>query len=256
MRILIAEDEPPAVDRLRVLLGSLPEVRVVGTAINGREALRAIAELRPDLVLLDIQMPEMSGLQVASDLQGDRPEIVFVTAFENFAPDAFAVDAADYLLKPVRFDRLRQAIQRADRRARERAALAAAPHAARSEEADEHRQGFWAPTRTGQVRVSLASIDWIEAAKDYVLLHTPARSYMLRMTMAAMEEKLAGSDLIRAHRSAFIRPDRVQAVERTSKWQMSLTMRDGVSVPVGPSHMKKVLAAIGVQGGDQSAMDV
>ena len=238
MRVLIADDEPPAVERLRLLLAGLDQVEVVGAAVDGGEAAEMIARLKPDLVLLDIQMPRKTGLPAE-----DRPEIVFVTAFESFAADAFEVEAADYLLKPVRYDRLRQAIERASRRSQERAALAAQPAASPADEADAS-VAFWVTTRSGQVRVPLFAIDWIEAAKDYVLLHTPQRSHLLRTTMSALEERLAGSEMIRVHRSAFVRPSRVEAIERPSKWQVALVMAGGVSVPVGPSHISRVMDAV------------
>ena len=108
-RVLLVDDEPPALERRAAFFANMPDIQGVGTAANGLEANDKIAALAPDLVMLDIQMPELSGLAVAGALPFDkRPEIVFVTAFEHFAPDAFEVEAADYLLKPVRFDRLRQ----------------------------------------------------------------------------------------------------------------------------------------------------
>ena len=158
MRVLIVDDEPAALERLEVLIRQIPGVELVGSAADGESALAAISDLRPDLVLLDIQMPDLNGLTVASLLPiQQRPEIVFVTAFEIFAADAFEVEALDYLLKPVRFDRLRQAIERAKRR-REKVAQPADPMI--------DGRAIWVQTRTGSVRVSLSEIDWIEAAKD------------------------------------------------------------------------------------------
>src|SRR6478735_8636882 len=105
MRVLLVDDEPAALERLQALFEQIGEVEVAGVARNGREALAQIEALKPDLVMLDIQMPELSGLSVAGALPAEaRPEIVFVTAFEMYAADAFDVEAADYLLKPVRFD--------------------------------------------------------------------------------------------------------------------------------------------------------
>lgn len=242
MRILIADDELPAVERLTLLLEGMEGVTVVGSAGDGQQALEAIKMLAPDLVLLDIQMPHLSGMGVAAGLDQDRrPEIVFVTAFESFAADAFEVEASDYLLKPVRYDRLRQAVLRADRRRRERAALFSQPPAASNASGEDC---FWVPTRTGEVRVPVSSIDWIEADRDYVILHTTQRGHLVRMTMAAVQERLAGGGLIRVHRSAYVRPSRVVSVVKNSKWQISLIMEDGVSVPVGPSHRSRVLEAV------------
>ena len=240
MRILLVDDEPAALERLSALLAQAPEVSVVGTARNGREAAEAIAALHPDLVLLDIQMPERSGLAVAAALPPEeRPEIVFVTAFELYAADAFEVEAADYLLKPVRFDRLRQAIERARRRKAERTAFARAEEA-EAAPAGEDPDGFWVQVRTGFVRVPLAQIDWIEAAKDYVLLHTATRSHIHRATMNALERRLNPAELIRVHRSAFVRPARVSEIQRLGKGLISLVLQDGVNIAVGPSYVNAV----------------
>ena len=117
LRTLVVDDEPLAIERLTFLLNDISGTKVVGSACNGREAVEQIAALKPDIVFLDVQMPEQNGLRVAAAVpEEERPEIVFVTAFEQYAADAFEVDAADYLLKPVRFDRLWQAIERAKRR--------------------------------------------------------------------------------------------------------------------------------------------
>jgi DNA-binding LytR/AlgR family response regulator len=181
-----------------------------------------------------------------------RPELVFVTAHEHYAPDAFEVDAADYLLKPVRFDRLRQAVKRARRRRdlRERAARAGALEAEMSALRAHGGQatgddGFWVPERDGQRRVPIDTIDWIEAARDYVLLHTNVRSHLLRTTMASLEEKLAGSRLLRVHRSAFVRPDKVVEVKRVGR-SLNLCLADGAAVQVGPSYIAQVKDALGL----------
>lgn len=239
LRVVIADDEPPALERLQALFADMDGVEIAGTARDGREAADRIAAVKPDLVLLDIQMPHMSGLKVAASLPAeDRPEIVFVTAFEHYAPDAFEVEAADYLLKPVRFDRLRQAIDRARRRRAMRAAearLAAAPEAPAREDA------IWVDHPRGKVRVDVREIEWIEAAKDYVLLHTPTRSHIHRVTMAALEERLDTAELMRVHRSAFVRLSLVREVERLGKGLIALVLEGGVTVSVGPSYSKAVL---------------
>ena len=246
LKVLLVDDEPAALERLSALFAQIPDTKLVGVARNGREAGQAIAELAPDLVMLDIQMPELSGLALASELPVEtRPEIVFVTAFEVYAADAFSVEAADYLLKPVRFDRLRQAVERARRRRTlqkvfDQHVEAAAP--VRENDLD----GIWVATRQGHVRVAVSEIDWIEAAKDYVLLHTATRSHIHRITMSALEQALDPGRMIRVHRSAFVSPDRVEAVNRLGKGLIALVLRDGVAVPVGPTYVKAVQSRLGL----------
>lgn len=244
LKVLLVDDEPAALERLSALFAQIPDTRLVGVARNGREAGQAIAALSPDLVMLDIQMPELSGLALASELPMEtRPEIVFVTAFEVYAADAFAVEAADYLLKPVRFDRLRQAVERARRR---RALQKAYEQAEAAPVRENDLDGVWVATRQGHVRVAVSEIDWIEAAKDYVLLHTATRSHIHRITMSALEQALDPARVIRVHRSAFVSPDRVEAVNRLGKGLIALVLRDGVAVPVGPTYVKAVQARLGL----------
>lgn len=249
LKVLLVDDEPAALERLSALFAQIPDTQLVGVARNGREASRVIADRSPDLVMLDIQMPELSGLALASELPPEgRPEIVFVTAFEAYAADAFAVEAADYLLKPVRFDRLRQAVERARRRRTLQRAFEQAEAApARENDLD----GIWVATRQGHVRVAVAEIDWIEAAKDYVLLHTATRSHIHRITMSALEQALDPARMIRVHRSAFVSPDRVEAVNRLGKGLIALVLRDGVAVPVGPTYVKAVQARLRLGGPEE-----
>ena len=250
MRVLLVDDEALALDRLRVFCADIEGVEVVGQAQNGDEALEQIETLRPDLVILDIQMPGRNGLRTAADIRVEpRPELVFVTAHEHYAPDAFDLEAADYILKPVRFDRLRLATDRARRRRdmREAAAraglLEAEMETLRTDSRAAGDPEIWVPERNGQRRVPIETIDWVEAARDYVLLHTEMRSFMLRITMAALEAKLAGTALLRVHRSAFVRPSKVAEVRRVQR-TTTLILQDGTSVQVGPSYVASVEAAL------------
>lgn len=247
LRVLLVDDEALAIERLQALFGDVDGAEVVGTALDGREAVERITALAPDLVMLDIQMPGKSGLRVAADLPPERrPEIIFVTAFEQYAPDAFEVDAADYLLKPVRFDRLRQAIERARRRrdmreAIERVAAAPAPVPPNAS------MSIWVQTTRGQVRVAMAAIEWIEAAKDYVMLHTATRSYIHRISMAALGDVLDPAQFMRVHRSAFVRPALVTRVERHGRGLVALVLENGVSVQVGSTYARAVLDKLGAE---------
>ena len=243
LRTILVDDEPLALERLQVFFRDIDGAEVIGTARDGREAAEMIADLKPDLAILDIQMPEQNGLRVAATLgeEEKRPEIVFVTAFEQYAPDAFEVEAADYLLKPVRFDRLWQAVERAKRRRylRETAGRVEAAEQA-GEGRSPHEDGIWVPTRTGSVFVPVETIDWIEAQRDYVMLHTATRSHIIRMSMRALEEKLDPAQLMRVHRSAFARPSHVVEVQRMGKTINALVLRDGAIVQVGPNYSKSV----------------
>ena len=246
LRTLLVDDEPLALERLQVFFRDIAGAEVIGTARDGREAAEAIERLKPDLALLDIQMPEQNGLRVAATLPPeDRPEIIFVTAFEQYAPDAFEVEAADYLLKPVRFDRLWQAVERAKRRKHQRT-LAGRAEAASQPQEQPREDGLWVPTRAGAVFVPVESIDWIEAQRDYVMLHTATRSHILRISMRALEDKLDPGQLMRVHRSAFARPAHVVEVQRLGRTINALVLRDGAIVQVGPNYSKAVAGRLKV----------
>ena len=253
IRTIIADDEPLALERLGFLLNDIAGVEVVGTASNGNEAAERIEALSPDLVFLDIQMPEQNGLRVAGNLasEEERTEVIFVTAFEQYAADAFEVDAADYLLKPVRFDRLWQAIERAKRRKylRELAKREeAAADVAVAESKSSHDDGIWVNTRRGAIFVPISTIDWIEAQRDYVMLHTATRSHIIRMSMRALEEMLDPGELMRVHRSAFARPSNVVEVQRQGRAISALVLRDGAIVQVGPNYSKIVAERLNLAG--------
>ncbi|WP_205598355.1 LytTR family DNA-binding domain-containing protein [Caulobacter sp. 17J65-9] len=258
LKVLLVDDEPLALERLALALRDVPDTQVVGTAADGEAAADAIARLRPDLVLLDIQMPGADGLSLAAALPTeDRPEIVFVTAFNQHAPDAFELEATDYLLKPVQFDRLRQAVERARRR---RSTSAAAARAAELEAlvramdpepaaaaAGCYDNEIWVPSSKGLIRVDLERVTWIEAAGDYVLFHSDTRSHIHRITMGALAGRLDPARIARVHRSAFVRLGAVASVERLGKGLIALTLTDGGTVQVGPSYTKCVLAALGAR---------
>jgi DNA-binding LytR/AlgR family response regulator len=162
--------------------------------------------------------------------------MIFLTAHAHHAVEAFELDAADYLLKPVRLERLRQALDRARRQ-----------RASRTPASGEEQE-FWAPGRKGMVRVPVGAVRWIEAAKDHVFLHTEAQTHMLRTTMAALENKLEGSGLERVHRSIFVRLGAVKEIRRSRK-ALNLMLDDGVLVPVGPNYVAAVSARLAAELG-------
>jgi DNA-binding LytR/AlgR family response regulator len=247
MKVLIVDDEPLARERLAFALRDMANVELVGEAADGVEAAEKIALLAPDLLITDIQMPGRTGLAVAAELTGaHRPEVVFVTAHEQFAPDAFDVEAIDYLIKPVRFDRLRQAVTRARRRRAERAALADAvgPELPTGDVLAATNDVIIVPDSRGDRHVAVQLIDWVEAAKDYVLLHTAQRSHMVRMTMAELERRFDPREMLRVHRSAIVRRGAIRSVERPGRGAIIIELADGVKVPVGPSYLRLVAAAL------------
>lgn len=259
MRTLLVDDEPLAIERMRVALATVPEVEIIGTAADGVEAASKIAGLKPELVLLDVQMPGLSGMELAQSLAeaAHKPEVVFVTAFNRFALDAFEVEAVDYLLKPVSFDRLRIAVERVRRRralldAHGRAQELGMVVAALRNENDDpggpdderYYSGIWVPCRQGSVRVPVESIDRIEAARDYVLLCTPLKSYMLRAKMNELERRLDPRLLVRIHRSHIVRIGAVVGVERPGKGVLRLILDDGANLQVGPNYQDQVIRAL------------
>src|SRR5690348_4122909 len=183
LRTLIVDDEPLAIERLQLLCAGIPGIAVAGTAAEGGSALRLIESLKPDLLLLDIQMPGMDGMALAKTLAGreNHPAVIFITAFDRFAVAAFDVAAVDYLLKPVEADRLERAVSRI----RKEIAAQPAPLGA-----SRFTREFWVPHRSGIVRIAARDIDLIEAERDYMRLHVGPRSYLLHETITELERQL------------------------------------------------------------------
>lgn len=249
MRVLLADDEPLALSRLEKLLSDIDDVEVVGLARDGEEAAALIRSLKPDLALLDIRMPKQSGLSLAKAIETVQDvEVVFVTAYDHFAARAFEVDAVDYLLKPVEPARVAIAIARARRR-RDRNSQGAAPDEASSP--GGYADGFWAPGPNGLVRVDLSSIDWIEAARDYALLHTSTRSHIVRTTMGALQKQLDPEVMARVSRSAFVRRSAIAQVTRQGSAGTIVVLKDGTPVRVGATY-GRMAAALGAAMVSQS----
>lgn len=250
IRVLVVDDEPLAQRRLQLALQEVPGVEVIGTAATGDEAVSLVEKLKPDLVLLDIQMPGRNGVAVARSLRNHpRLQIIFVTAFTEFAPIAFELDAVDYLLKPIRFDRVRSAVERARRR------LDLARTVVRLSELERQVEGdtkgydaeLWVSQRDGQVRVAVRDILRIEAAKDYALIHTASRTYIQRVTMAALERRLDPAVIMRVHRSSFVRLASVCQTQWIGRNLLRLHAQDGAIIEVGASYGKAVVAALGLE---------
>lgn len=228
MRVLIVDDEAPARVRLRRLLGELADVDVIGEASDGAMALQMASQLNPDALFLDVQMPEVSGLDVAASLPDPRPVVVFVTAFDHYALQAFDADAVDYLLKPVEPERLARAV--AKLRSHQGVARPRATMPAQLLIADRGRTHV----------VRREEIEWLEAADNYVTVHACGRALLMRRTLAGLLHDL-GEGFVRTHRSVAVALAQVAAVLPRDKGDATLRLRDGTEVPCSRQYRADVL---------------
>lgn len=238
LRTLIVDDEPLAIERMQVLCAEIPQLTVVGTASDGEAALRLSEKLSPDLLLLDMTMPGKDGLQVASEASklDNPPAVIFVTAHENFAVEAFDLEAIDYVLKPVATDRLERAIERA---------LARRGDGDGGEAGGRWLSEFWVPHRSELLRIDASEVFRIDAERDYVRLHVGETSYLLLQTIAGLEEKLDPERFIRIHRSAILRRDFISGLRHEGLGVWSAELADGGELRIGRTYLKKVKAMAG-----------
>lgn len=233
MRILIVDDERPARDKLRRLLEQETDVTALAEARDGVEALEQIAAFRPDVAFLDIQMPEVSGIELAASLPAPAPLIVFATAYDQYAIRAFDANAIDYLLKP--YDRAR--LQRALDRVRQR--LQAPQPMQAFDSGHEVRQLL--VTERGVTRVvRVDDVQWIETADNYVVLHTDAGQPLMRQTLAGLVDKL-GPRFVRCHRRAAVQLSWIDSVVALDKGDCELVLRSGARVPCSRQYKAAVL---------------
>ena len=244
LRAMIVDDEPLAIERMQVLCAELDQLQVVGTASDGEAALRLAGKLRPDLLLLDMTMPGMDGLTLARRLGrlDAPPAVIFVTAHEDFAVEAFDLEAVDYVLKPVAVERLERAIDRAlVRREHRRESIAG--------EGDWLTE-FWVPHRSELLRVDAVQVERIDAERDYVRLHVGAkegqgRSYLLLQTIAGLEGRLDPSRFIRIHRSTILRRDRIRGLRHEGLGVWSVELDNGEALRIGRTYLRKVKSMAG-----------
>ncbi|MFA7585290.1 MAG: LytTR family DNA-binding domain-containing protein [Novosphingobium sp.] len=236
LRALVVDDEPLAVERMQVICAGLPGLSVVGTASDGAAALRLVDALSPDIMLLDMTMPEMDGLAVARALarRQDPPALVFVTAHDSFAVEAFDLDAVDYVLKPVSPERLERAIGRAMAR-----------RVPRERQPAEWLEEFWVPNRSELLRILAADVDRIDAERDYVRLHVGDRSYLLLQTVSGLEARLDPEKFIRVHRSTILRRDRIAGLRHDGLGVWSAELADGNTVRIGRTYLARAKAMAG-----------
>jgi len=264
IRALIVDDEPLARRGIRQLLEPSPDVEVVGECRNGREALAALDTLAPDLVFLDVQMPELDGFDVLRARgPAAMPHVVFITAYDEFAVRAFETHALDYLVKPVNEARFAAALARVRERMRFAEALELtrrigdllAAHDRRGDRrpnaSDLARPApliparrLVVPTATGDLVLDVDEIDWIQAEDYYAAVHARGRRHLIRESLASLEQRLDADRFVRVHRSAIVRLDRVREMRSAAPGESVLVLRDGTRVPVSRRRREQVAELI------------
>ncbi|HKE95609.1 MAG TPA: response regulator [Povalibacter sp.] len=243
IRALIVDDEAPARDKLRRALGEHRDITIVGEAGNGLQAAEAIETLRPDVVWLDIQMPGLTGLEVAAQLEPqDAPLIVFVTAFDEHAVAAFDLNAVDYLLKPYDDERLLRSLTRV----RERQGTAARSPAIRIA---RHQTGvsdrLLVPQGERLQLIDSVAIHWLEADDNYVHVHTAAQHYLLRRTLQDLLAQLGEQRFVRIHKSAAVNVAEIQSLTPLFKGDYELQLRSGHSLRLSRRYRDPLFARMG-----------
>jgi two-component system LytT family response regulator len=242
VRVLIVDDERPARDRLRRMLEGEPGIEAIDEARDGVEALQRIALCRPDACFVDIQMPEVSGLELAASLPQPAPLVVFVTAFDEYAIRAFDANAIDYLLKPFDRARLQRALARLGERLRATPEPVAPPLLPALSASHPVRQLLVTERCVTRV-VKTDQIGWIETADNYVVLHCPLEHPLMRQTLAGLLDKL-GPGFVRCHRRAAVQLSWIDSVVALDKGDCELVLRGGARVPCSRQYRAGVIARL------------
>lgn len=253
-RVVAIDDEPLALRRLEWCLREAPGFTLVGRATNPHRGLELIRSLAPDIVLLDIEMPELDGFALIDALgDGPVPEIVFVTAFDHFAVKAFAASVADYLLKPVEQERLLEALLRAKSRRELRDARVNIDElreiinnlrAERHGTAPKYETELWIREGDARVRIPVEKIERFEADGDYVRLHIGRRVRLMRARLGDLAGRLDPGRFVRIHRSEIVRHDLVSAIRRHDSGRTSAVLSDGREVPVSRRYISHIAEAL------------
>jgi two-component system LytT family response regulator len=233
LRAVIVDDEELARAYLREMLQSHPEIEIVAECANGFEAVKAVNELSPALLFLDVQMPKLDGFEVLELIDAD-PAVIFVTAYDRYAMRAFDAQAIDYLLKPFSAERFDRALERAQGRTGKKPTPAA-------------RQVDRLVVRDGaKIHViPLDKLDYAEAQDDYVALHSEGKSYLKQQPIGALEAALDATRFVRIHRSAIVNLERVARIEPYAKDSRVAILSDGTRLPVSRSGYARLLEAMG-----------
>jgi two-component system, LytTR family, response regulator len=243
LTVALIDDEPLALSRVKALLSELNDVRIVGEASSMSEARSMLLAERPDVAIVDIQLPDGSGFDLAESLPGDaRPLLIFLTAFDQFAVRAFDVAAVDYVLKPVRPERLFAALDRA--REMNRPVPSPAPPAQQQAETRPSRIAVTAEDET-VILVPVKEIDYIEAAGNYVRLHTAGKHQLFRESITSLEEKLDPNHFARVHRSAIVNLDRVVRLEPNAFGDYRVILACGSVVAMSRRYRDRIPLLVG-----------
>ena len=253
IRTLIVDDEELARDRLRSLLSREPRIEIVGEAGDGKAAVSAIEELKPDLVFLDVQMPELNGFEVLENLGDEtRPNVVFCTAHDKFALKAFDVHAVDYLLKPFDRERFQKALERAmakveaQKPGRKDAAVSAVLKEVKPVGAPVERLLVKCDGRVLLIKVE--DIDYVEAADNYVSLRVGKESHMMRETMSSLEGRLPPDKFMRISRSSIVNVERIQELQPMFHGEYVVVLKNGTKLTLSRSYRDKLDRLMGSAG--------
>lgn len=245
VRLLVVDDEDLARQRVQSLLKARTDFEVIGECANGAEAVRAIRELKPDVVLLDVQMPELDGFDVISEIgAGEMPIVIFATAFDEYAIDAFEVGAVDYLLKPLDEERFNRTLDRAVKRLRESgedSTVAQMTALLRRMNSLSSSSGRFAVKVHGKILfLDPAEIYWIQARDDIARVHLADSAYDVREPLSHLEARLPGNTFLRVHRSVIVNTSHIRAAEPFDQGDQMLILRNGKRLTTGRSYRKVV----------------
>ena len=229
LHVAIVDDEPLARYKIRALLDTDDAVRVVGEANDVRSAIAMIDELEPDLVFLDVQMPDGTGMDVLRAIQYD-PDVIFTTAFDSYAITAFEVGAIDYLLKPFSRGRFQQALQRVRSVTQGDSRGARRPRTRNETSASTNIERLFVPTRTGTLHLELSDVEYFQGQGDYVLLSTMQRTHLVPIRLKEFERRLDSSVFVRIHRSFIVNIDFVRTVDMVGNGCYCVCMHSGKEI--------------------------
>jgi two-component system LytT family response regulator len=253
IRVVIADDEPIARRGIRQLLAAYDDIEIAAEARNGKEAVRLLKSLLPDLVFLDVQMPEFDGFAALRQLdQSSSPAVIFVTAYDTFAVRAFETHAVDYLVKPINEARFREALARARERLRSLKALELSRRFSLPNGTPDQRSPaqIAAPRRLvigtngGDLIVDVAEITWIEADDYYAAVHAAGRRHLVRESLASLEKRLDSSQFVRVHRSAIVNLAHVRTFHPGVNTEPALVLQDGTQLQLSRRRRRKLHLAL------------